>query len=102
MPLNGRLRKTSPWLKVSPRVKFPRLRVDIANRFLKSGDQGYAFYSYERLTGTTGESLRTFSFVGVRPHRMEHMPVAQAIESHALHIDPSALGSGGVNFVAPP
>ncbi len=79
-----------------------RMRVDIANRFLKSGDQGYAFYSYERLTGTTGESLRTFSFVGVRPHRMEHMPVAQAIESHALHIDPSALGSGGVNFVAPP
>ncbi|MEW5514493.1 hypothetical protein ABGT16_17930 [Pseudomonas asiatica] len=25
-----------------------RMRVDIANRFLKSGDQGYAFYSYER------------------------------------------------------
>ncbi|HDS1680417.1 TPA: hypothetical protein QEM39_001939 [Pseudomonas putida] len=79
-----------------------RLRVHIANHYLSQADQGYAFYHYERVSGTPASSLRTFSFIGVRPHRMEHMPVAQAVESHALHIDPDALGSSGVMFVAPP
>lgn len=79
-----------------------RLRVLIGNRYVSQGDQGYAFYYYERISGSPAESLRTFSFVGVRPHRMEHMPVTQAVESHALHIDPDALGSSGATFVAPP
>jgi hypothetical protein len=79
-----------------------RMRVLIGNRYVTDGDQGYAFYSYERVSGTPAESLRTFSFIGVRPHRMEHMPVAQAVESHALHIDPDALGGSNVTFVAPP
>ena len=79
-----------------------RLRVTIANTYLKDADQGYAFYSYERLGNSPAVSLRTFSFIGVRPHRMEHMPVAQAVEAHALHIDPDRLGSSGANFIAPP
>lgn len=79
-----------------------RMRVLIGNRYVTEGDQGYAFYSYERVSGMPAESGRTFSFIGVRPHRMEHMPVTQAVESHALHIDPDALGSSGVTFVAPP
>lgn len=79
-----------------------RLRVLIGNQYVSLGDQGYAFYYYERVSGMPAESLRTFSFVGVRPHRMEHMPVAQAVESHALRIDPDALGSSGATFVAPP
>ncbi|MBA1187466.1 hypothetical protein G7Z99_00185 [Pseudomonas entomophila] len=78
-----------------------RLKVNIPNAFLVGADQGYAFYSYERLTGVPEESLRTFCFVGVRRHRMEHMPVAQALSGHALHIDPATLGSAGCRFLAP-
>lgn len=78
-----------------------RLKVEIPNEFVVGVDQGYAFYSYERLTGTPEESLRTFCFVGVRRHRMEHMPVAQVFGGHALHIDPDTLGSGACLFLAP-
>ncbi|WP_434771070.1 hypothetical protein [Pseudomonas entomophila] len=78
-----------------------RLKVNIPNTFLVKADQGYAFYSYERLTGVPEESLRTFCFVGVRRHRMEHMPVAQALNGHALHIDPATLGNAGCLFLAP-
>lgn len=78
-----------------------RLTVNIPNAFVAKADQGYAFYSYERLTGVPEESLRTFCFVGVRRHRMEHMPVAQALNGHALHIDPATLGSAGCLFLAP-
>lgn len=78
-----------------------RLTVNISNAFVAKADQGYAFYSYERLTGVPEESLRTFCFVGVRRHRMEPMPVAQALNGHALHIDSAALGSAGCLFLAP-
>lgn len=78
-----------------------RLKVSIPNAFVVEADQGYAFYSYERLNGVPEESLRTFCFVGVRRHRMEHMPVAQALGGHALHIDPDTLGSTGCLFLAP-
>ncbi|MGE8043092.1 hypothetical protein ACQKO6_02605 [Pseudomonas monteilii] len=78
-----------------------RLKVEIPNAFVVEADQGYAFYSYERLGGSPEESLRTFCFVGVRRHRMERMPVPQAFGGHALHIDPDTLGSAGCPFLAP-
>lgn len=78
------------------------VRIDIPNVYLKALAQGYAFYSYIVVEPDLGSSLRTFCFVGVRPHRMEHMPVAQAVESHALHIDISRLPTAGVTFVVPP
>ncbi|MDR6714643.1 hypothetical protein J2W83_004279 [Pseudomonas hunanensis] len=78
------------------------VRAYIPNHFLRSADQGYAFYSYEVTAPALGASLRTFCFVGVRTHRMEHMPVAQAVESHALHIDLTTLPSNGATFVVPP
>jgi hypothetical protein len=68
------------------------MKIETPNEFGVGVDQGYAFYSSERLTGDSEESLRTFCFVGVRRHRMEHMPVAQAFGGHALHIDPDTLG----------
>jgi hypothetical protein len=79
-----------------------RVLIQITNDFIVAADQGYAFVSYELTKPALGPSLRRFMFVGVRVDRMEHMPVAQAVESHDLCIDPSALGTNGVTFVIPP
>lgn len=79
-----------------------RVTVSFANQFIVDADQGYAFVSCEVTSPALGPSLRRFAFVGVRVHRMEHLPVAQAMESHELYIDPDGLGSGGATFIIPP
>ncbi|MBK5008028.1 hypothetical protein [Pseudomonas sp. S32] len=78
------------------------VEVRLLNRYLVEADQGYAFCSYTVTTPDLGTSPRRFCFVGVRPHRMEHMPVAQALQSHELWIDPPSLDNTGVTFVIPP
>ncbi|UTL82540.1 hypothetical protein [Pseudomonas putida] len=79
-----------------------RVTFCIENPFIVDADQGYAFVSCEVIAPALGPSLRRFVFVGVRVHRMEHLPVAQAVESHGLHIDPDGLGSGAATFIIPP
>ncbi|WP_349976518.1 hypothetical protein [Pseudomonas sp. WHRI 8519] len=79
-----------------------RVTINILNGFIVAADQGYAFVSCEVTNPALGHSLRRFAFVGVRAHRMEHLPVAQALESHGLYIDPDDLGSAGATFIIPP
>jgi hypothetical protein len=82
-----------------PRTK--RATVSLSNAFVVAAADGYAFASFQPTFPALEESMRAFCFVGVRPHRLEHMPVAQAPKSHNLFIDPDSLGSAGATFLVP-
>ncbi|MCX2891034.1 MULTISPECIES: hypothetical protein [unclassified Pseudomonas] len=78
-----------------------RARISVSNRFVVAATNGYAFVAFEPMQPALEPSLRAFCFVGVRPRRLEHMPVAQAPQSHNLFIDPSSLGGAGATFLVP-
>ncbi|MEN5305396.1 hypothetical protein [Pseudomonas sp. TWI628] len=74
----------------------------VPNEYVTAAEGGYAFFSFKPINPVLEQSMRAFCFVGVRPHRLEHMPVAQAPQSHNLYIDPSTLGAAGATFLVPP
>ena len=82
------------------------IKVFIDKDQVKAAAGGEAFFSYSvtRDGSIFGESLRTFSFVGVRVEEKEEegLPVALAVESHNLIIKPNTLDAAGVTFVVAP
>ncbi|MFJ4354105.1 hypothetical protein ACIPZ5_24850 [Pseudomonas sp. NPDC089428] len=79
------------------------LKVRIRNDIVTKAKDGEAFYSYTVNTGTEIlQSRRVFSFIGVRAAASpEGLPVALALESHELFIQPQDLDTAGVTFVVP-
>lgn len=79
------------------------LKVPIRNDIVTSAKGGEAFYSYTVETGTeTLKSRRVFSFIGVRAAASpEGLPVALALESHELYIQPDDPDAAVVTFIVP-
>ncbi|WP_338460204.1 hypothetical protein [Pseudomonas sp. TE3-3-F2023] len=79
------------------------LKVFIRNDIVKAAKDGESLYSYTVDTGTEIlKSRRVFSFIGVRAaENPEGLPVALALESHKLYIQPDDLDAAGVTFVVP-
>ncbi|MCO1620145.1 hypothetical protein [Pseudomonas putida] len=75
--------------------------IPVSNAYVVAAANGYAFAAFKPEVPDLEESLRAFCFVGVRPRRLEHMPVAQTPQSHNLFIDPDSLGSAGATFLVP-
>lgn len=82
-----------------PRTRLARIAV--SNAFVVAAANGYAFAGFQPTQPRLEQSMRAFCFVGVRPRRLEHMPVAQAPQSHNLYLDPDSLGSTGATFLVP-
>ncbi|GLO52758.1 hypothetical protein PPUN110474_41590 [Pseudomonas putida] len=79
------------------------LKVSIRNDIVTAAKDGEALYSYTVDTGTEIlKSRRVFSFIGVRAAESpEGLPVALALESQGLFIQPDDLDAAGVTFVVP-
>ncbi len=78
--------------------------VKIANRLLTGAYGGWVFYSYRVNDDLPTESMRQFCYVGLRsrPALEEQLAPVQALESHALVIDYSAMATAGATLYIPP
>ncbi|MBA6137884.1 MULTISPECIES: hypothetical protein [Pseudomonas] len=90
-------------------VKAPDLidgmKVVIGNSYITGAAGGEAFYSYTRVADgprPEAQSLRTFSYIGIRPRgQVEALSVLQVVHSHGLIIQPNQLPSSGMSVMVP-